>query len=169
MIRKAKISDVDGIRQMIGLYAKNGVMLPRPKYEIYECIRDFYVHCGGDNVLGCCAVPIYGKEYPLKNGNDSVLAEIRSLAVHPDYTTQGIGKGLVAHAIEDVIQIGVTKIFTLTYVPVFFRKLGFEEASIQDLPQKIWSDCTKCAKFPEECDETAMIMDLRAIMPPAQP
>jgi len=41
----------------------------------------------------------------------------------------------------------------------FFEKCGFAVTDKKVFPQKIWSDCIKCAKFPE-CDETAMIREI---------
>ena len=160
MIRKATMDDVESIKRIINLHAKKGKMLPRPTYEIYEAIRDFYVAEAGGKVVGCCAVHIYGREYSASGAGENVLGEIRSLAVMPDMQGQNIGTDLVENAIKDVKSIGVTRVFTLTYVADFFKKLGFSELNRHELPQKIWSDCKGCVKFPDECDETAMAKDV---------
>ncbi|MFP4087465.1 MAG: GNAT family N-acetyltransferase, partial [Desulfobacteraceae bacterium] len=55
--------------------------------------------------------------------------------------------------------LGIKKVFTLTYVPDFFVKMGFEEIEKAVLPHKIWADCLKCPKFPD-CDEIAMMLIL---------
>jgi amino-acid N-acetyltransferase len=51
------------------------------------------------------------------------------------------------------------KVFTLTYVPDFFKKLGFIEIDKAKLPNKIWADCIHCQYFPD-CREIALIYDL---------
>jgi len=43
--------------------------------------------------------------------------------------------------------------------PDFFEKLGFVRVDKSQLPQKIWTDCLKCSKFPD-CDEVALVSDL---------
>jgi len=56
--------------------------------------------------------------------------------------------------------LGLFKVFTLTYKKDFFFKLGFKEIDRNLLPEKIWSDCFHCSKYPDYCDEVAMIIEL---------
>jgi amino-acid N-acetyltransferase len=65
----------------------------------------------------------------------------------------------VQACLEEGRQMGLRRLFALTYKPIFFGKLGFVEIEKSQLPHKIWGDCIKCAKFPE-CDEIAMACDL---------
>ena len=55
--------------------------------------------------------------------------------------------------------LGIGRVFALTYQQRFFEKLGFTMIDKSELPQKIWGDCIKCAKFPE-CDEIALSLSL---------
>ena len=48
----------------------------------------------------------------------------------------------------------------LTYVPGFFKSFGFKRVDRKTLPHKVWTECVKCAKFPD-CDETAMVLTPR--------
>jgi amino-acid N-acetyltransferase len=50
-------------------------------------------------------------------------------------------------------------LFAFTYVPGFFRKLGYREVDRGELPLKAWKDCLKCPKF-QACDEIAMLKPL---------
>jgi amino-acid N-acetyltransferase len=84
------------------------------------------------------------------------LAEIKSLAVDEASTNKGIGKSLVAAALERGGQLGVPQVFALTLYPDFFKKLGFELIQMDKLPMKVWSDCAKCSKQ-QNCDEIAVI------------
>jgi amino-acid N-acetyltransferase len=124
-------------------------MLPLSINEVYEKVLEFVVWEDNGTIVGCCAI------HPTWDD----LAEIRSVAVHPDVKKNGIGKALVERSIETAANLGITKVFLLTYVPEFFRKLGFSEVEKEMLPKKIWSDCLKCAKFPD-CDEIAMMKQL---------
>lgn len=159
IIRKATIRDAEDIRAIIAIHAKKGLMLPRALYEIYEDIRAFHVAEENGTVVGCSAAHIYGREYT-KNAGKSVLAEIKSLAVLPKKHHHGIGTLLVKHVLDEAKSLGVTKVFTLTYASEFFKKMGFKETLKSELPQKIWSDCRSCIKFPDECDEIAMVVEL---------
>jgi len=84
---------------------------------------------------------------------------VRSLVVHEDFGGRGIGRHLVEACISEARQLGIGRVFALTYQQTFFEKLGFAVIEKSELPQKIWGDCIKCAKFPE-CDEIAMSISL---------
>ncbi|MDI6806856.1 MAG: N-acetyltransferase [Candidatus Aenigmarchaeota archaeon] len=160
IVRKAKISDAEEIKTLIDFYAKQNIMLPRSIYDIFENIREFSVATINKNIVGCCALHIFGKEYSLENKREEfVLAEIRSLAAKEEWRNQGIGTKLVKYCLEEGKRIGVTATFTLTVKENtgFFKRLGFKEIEKTLLPQKIWRDCIRCPKFPSECNEIALI------------
>ena len=87
------------------------------------------------------------------------LAEVRSLAVAAAYEGRGVGRHLVEACLDEARQLGLPRIFALTYKQAFFEKFGFRVVEKSELPHKVWGDCLKCAKFPD-CDEIAMIVDL---------
>lgn len=147
MIRKARISDVSSIHQLLSIFAKRGDLLGRSLSELYDNLRDFYIYQDGDHgpVVATCALHICWED----------LAEIRSLAVAEDFQRLGIGTSLVEACISEAITLGIYRIFTLTNQPDFFIRLGFVKIDKATLPQKIWGDCLKCYKFPQ-CDEVAL-------------
>ncbi len=155
MLRKAKISDATRIQQLVNHYAEQGDLLPRPLNEIYEGIRDFVLWEQDGLIVGTCALHVAWEG----------LAEVRSLAVVKKFQGRGIGKALVTACLEEAKALEVERVFALTYKPAFFQKLGFKEAEKSNFPQKIWTDCLKCAKFPD-CDETAVIYHLNALSSP---
>lgn len=161
MVRKAKIGDSEQIKKLIGFYASQGFMLARPLYEIYENIRDFFVTEINGEIVGCCATHIFGKEYK-PGSKESILAEIRSLAVLEGQQRKGIGTKLVKECIEEAKKLGVTRIFVLTVKEnlEFFKKVGFKKNKNMELPQKIWQECVKCPRFPSECNETPLFLDI---------
>jgi len=124
-------------------------MLPRPLSELYEGMRDFIVCEDNGKILGACALHIIWED----------LAEVRSLAVDRGYQKMGIGKALVRRCLKEAKELGLKRVFALTYNPKFFKKLGFVDIDKSSLPQKIWGDCLRCHKFPE-CDENAVIKHL---------
>ncbi len=142
MIRKAKVSDANKIFKILQEFALKGILLPRSLNSIYENIRDFWVYEEKDKILGICSLHIYWED----------LAEIKSLAVIKNFQNQGIGKQLVIHCIKEAKELGVKKIFALTYVPEFFEKLGFKISDKSEFPQKVWTECIHCVKF-NDCHE----------------
>lgn len=149
MIRKAIIPDVRAIHKLLMTYASSGMMLSRSLSELYEAIRDFYVWEENGVIVGTVCLHICWED----------LAEVRSLAVDESFEGRGIGRQLVEACLKEARQIGLKKVFALTYKDQFFAKLGFHLIEKSELPHKIWGDCIKCAKFPD-CDEIAMSIEL---------
>nr|ALS89982.1 N-Ac-Glu-synth: amino-acid [uncultured bacterium] len=153
-LRKAKNSDVFPIRNLINEMAsrtdsdfKHGHMLARSLAELFEHVRDYTVLVDAeDRVLGCCA---------LESQWDG-LAELKAVAVHDSAQGQGWARRLVETAIEESSELGIECVYTLTNKPQIFGKLGFEPIDMRELPQRVWSECTRCPKFQVACDEIAM-------------
>lgn len=142
---KAKISDVAQMHKLVNYFADRGQMLARSLAEIYENIRDFYVVRHGDQVIACAALHV--------NWED--LAEIKSTAVNEEYQRQGIGTTLVESCLKEARELGIPTVFCLSYKPEFFEACGFTRIDKSELPQKVWGECFRCAKFPN-CDEVAL-------------
>ncbi|HID66057.1 MAG TPA: N-acetyltransferase [Aquificaceae bacterium] len=149
MLRKATVKDAKKIYELLNDYAKKGLLLPRSLNSIYENIRDFWVYEVDGQIVGCVALHVMWED----------LAEIRSLAVKDEFRGGGIGTELVKKAIEEAWELGVNRVFSLTYVKDFFKKFGFIEIDKSILPHKVWGECVNCVKFPN-CDEEAVLLEL---------
>lgn len=150
IIRKAKVKDANGIRKLVNFFASEGKMLPLSLNLIYERLRDFTVIERNEKIVGCGALRITWKN----------LGEIRSLAILKKFQKKGYGKKLLENLLAEAEEIGLEKIFVLTYIPEFFEKFGFEKIAKSKLPHKIWFDCINCPKFPR-CDEIGMMKNLK--------
>ena len=151
MLRKAKVSDARVIHRRINLSSNKGEMLPRSLMDIYGSLRDFFVYLDDEgSLVGFCAMHIFWEN----------LAEVRSLYVKSENRRSGIGRKLVEACISEAITLDLLRIFTLTYQTEFFKSLGFVVTDKSELPEKVWSDCFKCSKYPDFCDEIAMIIEL---------
>ena len=69
-------------------------------------------------------------------------------------------KGGNMYVVEDAKRIGIKHLFTFTLAHDFFEALGFEKRKREDLPSKVWGECSRCPKF-FKCDEIGMIMEIR--------
>ncbi len=148
VVRKARASDVPAVQRLVAHFAVRGDLLPRTLNELYQHLRDFFVCELGGEVVGIVALSVYWED----------LAEVRSLAVKEEAGGRGLGAALVRACLGEAARLGVRRVFALTYRPGFFEKLGFRVIDKRELPQKIWKDCVKCAKF-ACCDEVALICD----------
>lgn len=149
VVERAKLADVEAMKVLLDDFARAGDLLARSRLNLYESIRDFVVARLGDEIVGLSALRISWID----------LGEVRSLAVRRDLQGQGIGKALVERCLADARELGLQRVFALTYRPEFFATLGFAEVEKAQLPHKVWQDCVHCVKFPD-CDEVAVMLQL---------
>ena len=122
IIRPAKTSDVVTIRKLIDTYAPERILLSKATVTLYEAVPDFLVIEKDGKVIGAGAVHVLWED----------LAEVRTVAVFPEYKKQGIGSQLLEALIEKAKVLGVKRLFCLTFELKFFTKHGFTE--IQGTP-----------------------------------
>jgi len=153
MIRRARIDDVKKIYTILQYFSAKELLLGRSLSSLYDQLRDFWVYeelrDGEPRIIGVCSLHVCWED----------LAEIRSLAVIEEAHGKGIGRALVEACLEDMQKLGLSRVFTLTYQPGFFAKLGFRPVDKSELPHKVWSDCIQCPKFPD-CNEEALIREI---------
>jgi len=148
-LRRARVSDVTVIHRLINHFAARDEMLPRSLNELYENLRDYFVIENGGEVVGCCALHVTWGD----------LAEVKGLAVREDHQGKRLGDLLVRACLDDAKGLGLTRLFVLTYIPDYFQRFGFRPVDKSELPQKVWSECIRCPKFPD-CGEISMALDL---------
>lgn len=148
-MRKARTGDVMAMQKLINGFADRGAMLHRSLSELYENIRDFFVIEEAGQVLGCAALHV--------SWND--LAELKSLAVAEAAQGRGHGRRLIQGCMNEAEELGIARVFALTYVPELFAKQGFQVVDKALLPRKVWTECVYCPKFPD-CGEIAVLIGI---------
>lgn len=148
-LERARLADVEVMKALLDDFARSGDLLARSRLDLYEHIRDFVVARLEGEIVGLSALHISWID----------LAEVRSLAVKRDLQRRGIGRILVEHCLREAAELGLKRVFALTYQPEFFGTLGFHAVDKSALPHKVWQECVHCVKFPD-CDEIAVIRDL---------
>lgn len=145
-LRPARTDDVVALQRLINGFADRGAMLHRSLSELYENVRDFSVVEVGGLVVGCAALHVSWKD----------LAEVKSLAVAEAYQGRGFSRLLVEACLAEAAQLGVARVFALTYVPGLFERMGFQRTDRALLPRKVWTECVHCPKF-SDCGEVAVV------------
>ena len=162
-IGKAQIRDVEEILELVNGFAASNLMLPRGPQYLYENIRDFVIASDPN-------VPVYSMTETREVLNLIVacgslhvlwedIAEVRALAIHPDYQHLGLGSKLVEYMKKEARQLGIHRLFTFTMTEEFFSSLGFKKIKRKELPPKVWGECSRCPKY-FRCDEVGMVLDL---------
>lgn len=116
VIRPAKTSDVKSIRTLVDSYAAPGQMLSKETVTLYESVQEFIVAELDGVLVGCGALHILWED----------LAEVRTVAVLEKLQRQGVGHQILEAVIQRAREVGVEKIFCLTFQTDFFGQHGFE-------------------------------------------
>jgi len=148
-LRRARVADVEAAQKLINSFADRGEMLPRSLNELYENVRDLFVVEDNGDLIGCCALHVTWGD----------LAEIKGLAVREGHRGKGLGRELVQACLGDARELALPRVFLLTYIPDYFERFGFRRVEKAQLPQKVWTECIRCPKFPD-CGEVSMILEL---------
>ncbi|ACZ00007.1 MULTISPECIES: amino-acid N-acetyltransferase [Thermomonospora] len=115
-IRRARTADVPAIRRHIDTYAGTGRTLRKSTVTLYEDIQEFWVAEDAElGVVGCGALHVMWED----------LAEVRSVAVDPRCSGRGIGHRIVSRLLETARELGVRRVFCLTFEVEFFARHGF--------------------------------------------
>ena len=114
-VRRARTSDVPGIRALVDTFTGDRRLLAKAMVNLYEDVQEFFVAVDGDQVVGCGALHVLWED----------LAEVRTLAVAPTAQGQGVGSALLHRLIENARELGVHRLFCLTFETEFFGRHGF--------------------------------------------
>ncbi len=121
-IRPARTTDVRAIRDLIDVYSVDGSLLSKATVTIFEQLQEFLVAEADDTVIGCGALHVMWED----------LAEVRTLAVRPDQARHGIGSQILQQLLVNARELGIKRVFCLTFMKDFFGRHGFVE--IDDTP-----------------------------------
>jgi amino-acid N-acetyltransferase len=115
-IRPAQTSDIKGIRALIDSYAPQGRLLTKETVTLYESVQEFTVAIKNNEVVGCGALHVLWED----------LAEVRTVAVIESMRGQGVGHKILDSIVSRAKNLGVKRIFCLTFETRFFGAHGFE-------------------------------------------
>ena len=145
-VRRARMSDVDKLHELVSYWAEKGEILPRTRENIIHDVQNFVVAEVAGKVVGCASLYIYEKG----------LAEIRSVVIEQDFHKQGQGQALVQYLLEFANQMELQEIIVLTYIPQYFEALGFNTIDKASLADNIIED-SEPSPHKDPNDEVAMV------------
>lgn len=149
-IRAARTSDVIAIREYVDRYSADRILLSKATVTLYEDVPDFLVAEQHGEVVGCGALHVIWED----------LAELRTLAVNPQKTGQGIGRALVAALQQRARDLGVARVFCLTFKTAFFSACGFVAIEGSAVSAEVY------AQLLQSYDEgVAELLDLERVKP----
>ncbi len=149
-LRPARTRDVQAVRRLIGLFTADGRLLAKAPVTLYEDVQEFLVAEIDGNVVGCGALHVLWED----------LAEIRTLAVDPDHQHRGIGGRILDALVDRAYELGLARLFCLTFEVEFFAAHGFHEIDGSPVDQAVFEQLL------QSYDEgVAEFLDLERVKP----
>ncbi|MCM4079947.1 amino-acid N-acetyltransferase [Paractinoplanes hotanensis] len=150
-IRRARTTDIRAIRSLVDEYTADRRLLSKATVTLYESVQEFWVATDDhDRVLGCGALHVMWED----------LAEIRTVAVDPASRGQKIGHRIVERLLDVARELGVARVFCLTFETRFFGSFGFTEIDGAPVPHAVYEQLLR------SYDEgVAEFLDLERVKP----
>jgi amino-acid N-acetyltransferase len=150
-IRRARTRDVKAIRALVDAYTADRRLLSKATVTLYESVQEFWVAVDDDgDVLGCGALHVMWED----------LAEIRTVAVDRASRGRKIGHKIVSRLLDVARDLGIARVFCLTFETRFFGSFGFTEIDGAPVPHAVYEQLLR------SYDEgVAEFLDLERVKP----
>ncbi|GAA0334745.1 amino-acid N-acetyltransferase [Actinoallomurus spadix] len=150
--RRARVTDVRAIRRLIDLYSGPGRLLEKTTVTLFEDVQEFWVaeDRASAEIVGCGALHVMWED----------LAEVRSVAVDPSRRGHGVGHRIVARLLDTARELGVHRVFCLTFEVEFFARHGFEPLKGTPVSPVVYEELLRSYD-----DGVAEFLDLERVKP----
>lgn len=150
-MRRARTADVPGIESLIAPLVESRVLLGKDRVVFYEAVQEFRVAEGSDgDLIGCGALHVMWED----------LGEVRTLAVADAWRGRGVGHALIERLEADARELGLTRLFCLTFETTFFGRHGYSEIGEGVVSPDVYAELVRS---PDE--GVAEFLDLARVKP----
>lgn len=150
-VRPARTSDVPAIQRLIAPLVLRNILLGKERVLFYESIQEFRIaEDEHGNAIGCGALHVMWED----------LAEIRTLAVEQQWLRRGVGHAILNRLEQHAVQLGIRRLFCLTFEVEFFTKHGFSRMSEEPMDPEVFAELARSAD-----EGVAEFLDLSRVKP----
>jgi amino-acid N-acetyltransferase len=131
-IRRARTRDVRAIGGLVDDNTGSGRLLAKATVTLYEDVQEFWIaeRVADGEIVGCGALHVLWED----------LAEIRTIAVRADCQGEGIGHRLVEALLSSARELGVRRVFVLTFAVGFFAGHGFSQIHGSPVSHEVYEE-----------------------------
>ncbi|WP_306232964.1 amino-acid N-acetyltransferase [Agrococcus beijingensis] len=130
VVRRARTGDVRAMRDLIEPYVRRRILLGKELVTLYEAVQEFVVAERDGVVVGCGALHVLWED----------LGEVRTIAVAQGALGKGVGHAMLADLEERARELGLSRLFCLTFETEFFSRHGFEEVAEQIVDADVFAE-----------------------------
>ena len=139
---------MEAIREICEPLVDQRILLGKELVSLYEAVQEFVVAEIDGRVVGCGALHVMWRD----------LAEVRTLAVSTEVKRQGVGAAMMTALLERAKELGVKRVFCLTFETQFFAGFGFEEISNVPVDAETYAEMVRSSD-----DGVAEFLDLARV------
>ena len=151
IIRRARSSDIVAVQAIVEPLVQQRILLGKDAVVFYEALQEFRVAETQDGTLiGCGALHVMWKD----------LAEVRTLAVAKDWLSKGVGHALLTRLEADALELGLSRVFCLTFEVPFFERHGFEDMGDETVDAETYAELVR-----SHDEGVAEFLDLARVKP----
>jgi amino-acid N-acetyltransferase len=119
-VRPARTSDIPYIQQLVEPLVQRRILLGKDLVVLYEAVQEFRIAVDSEGTpVGCGALHVMWQD----------LGEVRTLAVAQEWLGKGVGRAILETIEKDAIELGLSRLFCLTFEVDFFERNGFSAIS----------------------------------------
>ncbi len=134
VVRRARTRDVRGIKALVDHYAGR-VLLAKELVTLYEAVQEFWVADLADALVGCGALHVLWED----------LGEIRTVAVARQVVHHGVGHAVVDRLVDVGRELGLARLFVLTFETEFFARHGFVKIDGTPVSEQVYDEMRRSA------------------------
>jgi amino-acid N-acetyltransferase len=151
LVRPARTGDVPFIQALVEPLVQRRILLGKDRVVFYEAVQEFRIAEAPDGTpIGCGALHVMWED----------LAEVRTLAVADEWLHKGVGHAILERIEADARELGLSRLFCLTFEVDFFSRHGFEPISDEIVGPDVFA---QLALSPDE--GVAEFLDLSRVKP----
>lgn len=133
-VRRARTSDVPGILRLVEPLVQRRILLGKERVDLYGSVQEFRVAETVDgDLIGCGALHVMWED----------LGEVRTLAVADAWLSHGVGHALLDALEVDARELGLSRLFCLTFEVGFFGRHGFEDMGAETVDPEVYGELVR--------------------------
>ncbi len=139
------------IQELVEPLVQRRILLGKETVTFYESVQEFRVaEDAAGELIGCGALHVMWSD----------LAEVRTLAVSESWLGKGVGRALLARLEADARELGLSRLFCLTFEVPFFERNGFEDMGAEAVDPALYAELVR-----SNDEGVAEFLDLARVKP----
>ncbi len=133
-VRRARTSDVPKIIELVEPLVQRRILLGKERVDLYGAVQEFRVAETDDRrFVGAGALHVMWED----------LGEVRTLAVDDEWLGHGVGHALLSALEGEARELGLTRLFCLTFETEFFGRRGFVDMGAETVDPAVYAELVR--------------------------